>query len=524
MNTAEFLTISAAIVPDRIALSEPDHEITYMELQSRVNRLAQSLQTLGVGRGHNVGVMAVNSTDMVELYYATAALGATYVPLNFRAKPEELQYMVDSADIGVLFVSERYWPLYEEIADQLPSVEHVCAIGFEQEGHHSVEGLRNAGEDIPVFVEIDDDDPTLIIYTSGTTSLPKGVVLSFRALTALVVNTQAPADPTEEQQVVLVSVGFYHIAGATTMMSAVFSGRQLVILPAFDPETWLDLVEQRGVTHAFVVPTMLKRIQETPGIENRDLSKLQLITYGAAPMPYEVVRHAVDVFGPHAHDVGLMNAYGQTEATGSMTFLGPDDHKLDGTPEENEAKLHRLRSVGRPMPDVEIGIRAPDGRLLPAGEDGEICIRGDRVMKGYNKREDDTTEALADGWLHTGDVGHLDDEGYLFITGRIKDMIIRGGENIAPAEIEQVLEDHPAVAEAAVIGVPDNEWGEVVKAILVAADDMEASDDDLTDYVKSRLASYKAPAYYAWTDELPRNHMGKILKTDLREQFGAAAE
>ncbi len=523
MNTAEFLTISAAIVPDRIALSEAGHEITYLELQSRVNRLAQSLQALGVSRGQNVGVMAVNSTDMVELYYSTAALGATYVPLNFRAKPEELQYMVDSADISVLFVSERYWSLFEGIASDLPSLQHVCTIGFEHDGNESVEGLRARGEDIPVFVKIDDDDATLIIYTSGTTSLPKGVVLSYRALTALVVNTQGPADPVSDQQVVAVSVGFYHIAGATTMMSAIFSGRQLAIMPAFDPGEWLDLVEQRGVTHAFVVPTMLKRIQESDGIDARDLSKLELITYGAAPMPYEVVRHAVDVFAPHAHNVGLMNAYGQTEATGSMTFLGPDDHRLDGTPEENETKLHRLRSVGRPMPDVDIGIRAPDGRILSSGEDGEICIRGDRVMKGYHKREDDTTEALAEGWLHTGDVGHLDDDGYLFITGRIKDMIIRGGENIAPAEIEQVLEDHPAVAEAAVIGVPDNEWGEVVKAVMVAAEDVQASEDDLTDYVKSRLASYKAPAYYAWTDELPRNHLGKILKTDLREQFGAAA-
>lgn len=523
MNTAEFLTISSAIVPDRVALSEAGHEITYAELQSRVNRLAQSLQILGVVRGQNVGVMAVNSTDMVELYYATAALGATYVPLNFRAKPEELRYMVDSADISVLFVSERYWPLYEQIVDDLPSVQHACTIGFERDGSDSVEGLRARGEDIPVFVEIDDDDATLIIYTSGTTSLPKGVVLSFRALTALVVNTQGPADPASEQQVVLVSVGFYHIAGATTMMSAIFSGRQLAIMPSFEEEAWLDLVEQRGVTHAFVVPTMLKRIQETAGIETRSLGKLELITYGAAPMPFEVVRHAVDVFGPHAHDVGLMNAYGQTEATGSMTFLGPDDHRLDGTPEENEQKLHRLRSVGRSMPDVEIGIRAPDGRELSAGEDGEICIRGDRVMKGYNKREDDTTEALVEGWLHTGDVGHLDDDGYLFITGRIKDMIIRGGENIAPAEIEQVLEDHPSVAEAAVIGVPDNEWGEAVKAIVVAAEGLEASDDDLTEYVKSRLASYKAPAYYAWTDELPRNHLGKVLKTDLRKQFGEVA-
>jgi acyl-CoA synthetase (AMP-forming)/AMP-acid ligase II len=521
VNIAEFLSISAASVPDRLAVVDAERQVSYAQLESRVDRLAQSLWNLGVGPGHAIGVLSVNSLEMIELLYASAAVGATYVPINYRAKRDELAYMANAADVSVLFVSERYWSLYQEIAHLIPSVEYAFTIGHEVEGHQSIEVLRKAPKDVPVTVAIGEDDPALIIYTSGTTSRPKGVVLSFRSLTALVVNTQRPADPALDQEVLLVSVGFYHIAGATTMMSAIFSGRQLVIQPAFDPEGWLDLVEQRGVTHAFVVPTMLKRILETPGIEERDLSKLQLITYGAAPMPYEVVRHAVDVFGPHAHDVGLMNAYGQTEATGSMTFLGPDDHKLDGTPEENEAKLHRLRSVGRPMPDVDIGILAPDGRSLPAGEDGEICIRGDRVMKRYNKREDDTTEALADGWLHTGDVGHLDDDGYLFITGRIKDMIIRGGENIAPAEIEQVLEDHPAVAEAAVIGVPDNEWGEVVVAFLVAPRGVEATPDELTEYVKSRLASNKVPSTWLWVDELPRNHMGKILKTELAERLAS---
>ncbi|MDA0302132.1 MAG: AMP-binding protein [Chloroflexi bacterium] len=523
MNTAEFLTISAAIVPDRIAIAGPDERVTYAELQSRANRLAQAFQSMGIGRGQAVGVMAVNSVEFAEIYYASAAVGATMVPLNFRAKPEELTYMIDSTDVAALFIAERYFSIFESIASSTPSVKHVITLDFERDGHPSLKSLREANEDIPVWCETDDKDATLIIFTSGTTALPKGVVLSYQALTALVVNTQAPADPTADQQVVLVSVPFFHIAGATTLMSAVFSGRRLVVLPQFDPPAWLSAVEREGVTHAFVVPTMLKRIMEVDDFDKYNLSTLQLITYGAAPMPYEVVRRAVDVFAANRANVGLMNSYGQTEATGSMTTLGPDDHRLNGTPEENEVTIQRLRSVGRPMTDIDVAILLPDGRIAPANEEGEICIRGDRVMRGYNKRDEDTAGALHDGWLHTGDVGKIDDGGYLFITGRLKDMVIRGGENIAPAEIEQILEDHHGVAEAAIIGVPDVEWGEVCKAIMVPVDEsLLPSEQELTEYVKSRLASYKAPALYQWVDELPRNPMGKILKTELRDKYGAA--
>ena len=523
MNTAEFLTISAAIVPDRTALVGSDGRATYAELQTSVNQLANAFQALGVGKGENVGVMAVNCPEFVEIYYATAAVGATLVPLNFRAKTEEITHMVNEADVTTLFISDRYWPIYENVKDSLPGLRNVIGLDFSPPGSQSLADVQSGGEDIPVFAEIEDSDPTLLIYTSGTTSLPKGVVLSYQALTALVVNTQGPADPTADQEVVLVSVPFYHIAGATTMMSTVFSGRRLVILAQFSPEAWLEMVQNEGVTHAFLVPTMLKRIMEVENFDSYDLSTLRLITYGAAPMPYEVVRTAVNVFPPIGVD--LMNAYGQTEATGSLTFLSPDDHRLDGTPEENELKLQRLRSVGRPMADIDVAMLSPEGERLPDGQEGEICIRGDRVMKGYNKREADTGSALVGGWLHTGDLGRVDEGGYLFITGRLKDMVIRGGENISTAEIENVLEEHPGIAEASVIGVKDTEWGEVVKAIVVAgpAGDVP-TEEDLTAYVKGRLASYKAPGLYQWVDELPRNHLGKVLKTDLREQYGQPTE
>ena len=517
MNTADFLTIAAGSVPDRVAISDPHESVTYPEFLERAQSLAHALAGLGVGKGHNVGVMSVNSAAFPEIYYATAMVGATFVPLNFRARSDELEYMLRAAQVNVLFVAERYVPLLDPVRASLPALDHVYGLDFVPGGGETLADLRGRGAPEPFSRDVDDSDPVLIIYTSGTTAQPKGVVLTHKTLTAYVVNTQAPADPAAAQEVTLVSVPFFHIAGATTMLGSVWSGRRLAILPQFRPEDWLATVERERVTHAFVVPTMLKRLMEVEDFDRYDLSSLRLITYGAAPMPFEVVRRACDVF-----DCGLMNAYGQTESTSTLTYLSPDDHRLDGTPEEIERKVERLRSVGRAMPDLDIAVLAPDGRRLAPGEEGEICVRGDRVMREYQGRGEETAQALAEGWLHTGDVGRFDGEGYLFITGRVKDMIIRGGENIAPAEIEQVLEDHPAVAEAAVIGVPDVEWGEIVKAVLVPVAGAEAGDDELTAYVKSRLASYKAPAVYDWVPELPRNHLGKILKNELREESATA--
>lgn len=521
MNTAEILMIAGSMVPDRPSVSDPDGSVSYSELQSRVNRLAHSLHALGIGKGQNVGVMAVNSNEFVELYYATAAVGATYVPLNFRAKTEELQYMADASDVNIFFCSERYWPILQEIRSELPKIEHVYTLGFQDDEHRTYEQLLDDGVDEPFFAQVDDDDPAMVIYTSGTTALPKGVVLTHKTLTAYVINTQNPVDPTADQDVTLVSVPFFHVAGATTMLGSLWAGRKLAILPQFDPAAWLETVEREGVTHAFVVPTMLKRIMEVDDFDKYNISTLQLITYGAAPMPYEVVRQAMDSF-----ECGLMNAYGQTESTSTMTYLGPDDHRLSGEPEEDELTLKRLRSVGRPMPDIEIGILKPDGSPQPDGGEGEICIRGDRIMREYQKREEETASAIMDGWLHTGDVGYLDPDEYLFITGRLKDLIIRGGENISPGEVEGVLEEHPDIAEVAVIGVPDIEWSEVVKAVMVPnAGGSQPSDEDLTTYVKSRIASYKAPAQYEWVDEaLPRNHLGKLLKNDIRDRWGKPAE
>jgi acyl-CoA synthetase (AMP-forming)/AMP-acid ligase II len=516
MNTVSFLSIPAGIVPEQEALVCDGRRFTYAETHARVRRCAAALARLGVRRGTRVAALHTNSHRYVETYYATAMLGGVFIPVNYRAKAHELEHMLKTGEVRVLLAGERYLPAVEEVRPALDRLEVVIGFDGPAGRYPDYEALLAEAGEHEEEAEVEDDDITILMYTSGTTALPKGVMLTYNDFTAYVTANVELADGTPRGSALL-CVPLYHIAGATNMMTTLWTGRRLVLVPQFEPRAWLDTVERERITHAFVVPTMLKKLLDQPDLGRRDLSSLEILSYGGAAMPFPVIRRAIERF---PRNVGFVNAFGQTETTSTLTILGPDDHRLEGTAEEVEKRTKRLTSIGRPLPDVEVQVVDEDGTALGPGQVGEICVRTPRVMKGYADAKE--SPLLRDGWLPTRDMGWLDEEGYLFIAGRKDDMIIRGGENIAPAEVESVLQSHPAVEEVAVVGMPDVEWGQRVAAFVVLRPGATASGEALTEFCHQRLASFKKPEVIRFVSELPKNPMGKILRRELRTQLDAA--
>ncbi len=517
MNTVNFVSIPASMFPDQEILVFGEKRLTYGQLYDRICRLASVFNQLGLKQRDVVAVMDTNSDLYVTAYYASAKAGLTFLPLNYRAKDPELEYMVNTAGAKALLVGPRYYEQIRRVRPKLATVSIVLAMGEATSDFPSVERLLADASPQEADAEVEDEDISVLMYTSGTTSLPKGVMLRFQDFTAYVTANVEMADGSD-RGAALVCVPFYHIAGMVAMMTNIWTGRRIVLMPQFEARTWLALVERERITHAFVVPTMMKQLLDEPNFSKTDFSSLTNLAYGGAPMPLPVIRRAIEAFPKH---VGFVNAYGQTETTSSLTVLGPEDHRLEGTPEEIERKLRRLNSIGRPLPDVEVKIIDENGNPLPPGQVGEICIRTPRIMKGYFGREDDA--ALPDGFRATRDLGWMDEEGYIYFAGRKDDMIIRGGENIAPAEIEVVLTSHPAVEEAAVIGVPSIEWGQTVYAFVVPRPGKSVSPKELDAFCRARLASFKCPENYEIVDALSKNPLGKILRNELRARVSAGS-
>ena len=517
MNTTDFLSIANAICPERDCILFEGRRWTYAQIYERVNHLANALAQLGIKKGDRVGILHVNCYQYVETYFAVAKLGAIFVPLNFRAKADEIAYMIANAEAKNLFVGDRYLDMVNTMLPQLPTVKQCILIDSPHKGKMYYEDFLSSASSDELMGEIGDEDITILMYTAGTTGRPKGVPLRHNAFVSYVLDNVDPASPDIEERNLL-TVPLYHVAGIQAMLAAIYGGRTLVLMRQFEVKEWIETIQREKATRAMLVPTMLKRVIDDPLFSQSDLSSLKVVTYGAAPMPFEVINKAIQVM-PW---VRFINAFGQTETASTITTLGPEDHIIEGTKEEREKKLKRLTSsIGKPLPDVEVKIVDEEGKALPLLEVGEILARGPRIMTGYWRDEQKTSQVITqDGWLRTGDMGWMDEEGYIYLAGRGDDMIIRGGENISPEEVENVLQSHPKVEEASVIGVPNPEWGQEPRAIVVLKKRETATPEEIIEYCRSRLAGFKRPRSVVFIDVLPRNPMGKVLRKKLREDYG----
>jgi acyl-CoA synthetase (AMP-forming)/AMP-acid ligase II len=518
MNLAELLEIAASMFPEREFLRFGGAGVSFETFQDRVARTAGALAALGVEPGDKVAVLQTNTPAVAEALYASALVGAVFVPLNFRARASELEHMITVARPRVLLVGDRYVEAAREVTAGLSHPPRMVAVESPVAGLDLLEDLI-ASTEPAVPEEVYEEEIAVLMFTSGTTAAPKGVMLAHADLTNYVMASAEPGDETSEE-CVLVAAPLYHIAGLTAALTATFAGRRVALMRQFEAEEWLRLVAAERVTHAFLVPTMLRRVLDDPTFAATDLTSLRVLSYGAAPMPLSLIRRAIASFPPA---VQFINAFGQTETTSTVTVLGPEDHRLEGTPQEVERKVRRLSSIGRALPDVEIRITDEQGEPVPPGEVGEIAIRTIRTMRGYYEQETATAATIRDGWLLTRDLGWMDEDGYIFLSGRKSDMIIRGGENIAPDEIEAVLESHPEVDEAGVIGVPDEEWGERVAAVVARCPGATVAEDELMEYCRQRLASFKKPEVVIFVDALPRNVMGKVLRNELRARYAGTS-
>ena len=498
----EFITHWAEDRPDRLAMREEDRLFTYGELEERTARVASALIAAGLEKGDRIAWIGKNSDLYFTLFFGAARAGIVMAPIGGRLSPTEWAYIVNDTRAKIVFTGPGFESATEQMAGKLDHAPRVIAA---DEARALIDNTQRAS-----FVPSGQDDAVLQLYTSGTTGHPKGAVLSNRNLFALRKHSSdadMPYTKWEDDEAVLVAMPCAHIGGTGLGIMALAAGLPGVILAEFNPDGVFDAVEHHGVTRFFIVPAALQMLLMHPRCASVDYSRLKYILYGAAPIPLELLRQCIKMFG-----ADFIQAYGMTETTGTICMLPPEDHDPEGNA--------RMRSAGKALPGVEIRILGPDGNPVPTGEVGEVVTRSSNNMLGYWNLPDATAKTMtADGWIHTGDAGYLDEDGYLFIHDRMKDMIITGGENVYPAEVESAIFGHPAVQEVAVIGIPDQKWGETVKAVVVPKPGASIEEADIIAWARERIAAFKAPRSVDVIEALPRNASGKILRKDLRAPY-----
>ncbi|MEI6485533.1 MAG: long-chain-fatty-acid--CoA ligase [Sphingomonadales bacterium] len=509
---AEITAHHAATAPARPAIRVNGAVWSFANLDRRVCQTAALLRDLGVQPGDRVGWLALNHPDYITLMCACFRVGAVLVAINARLVAREIAYILGDAGIGIIVSETGFLPLVEE-ARATTGLKTVILLDAPFEGRAAFADAVAVFAPDSALAAITPDDIALQLYTSGTTGFPKGALLSHRQLLGTIEKGRLTGEAWgrwDEDDVALVAMPLFHIGGTGWALHALEAGAAMVILPRPDVPGMVAAIAQERITRMFAVPAVLLAICQYLETAPADLTAMTELYYGASPIPLDVLRRSMAAF-PNA---SFLQCYGATETCGTVVYLPPYDHDPAGN--------QRMRGCGKPFPGNEVKIIDGEGNTLAAGAVGEICIRSVSVMTGYHGKPEATAKAVVDGWYHSGDAGYLDADGYLYIHDRVKDMIVSGGENIYPAEVENALHEHPAVADCAVIGVPDAKWGEAVKAIVVAKSPV--TPEELIAFARARIAGYKVPKSVDFIDVLPRNASGKILKKDLREPWWAGHE
>lgn len=482
-------------------------ETTYRQLEERTNRLASALSAHGVQRGDRVALLLLNSPQMMELYLALAKLGAIAVPVNFRLHPSEVAYVLEDSGASLLFTSTVFAELAAAATAGNTRIRETVTVPVLAErrgdGGGGYEEFLAAGAPERVEFDVTHDDVCVLMYTSGTTGWPKGAMLTHGNFFHNAVNAMGFDLGIGRTDVTVSAAPLFHIGAlGVHTLPFLFVGGTVVVLEAFAPDTWLDAVERYRATKAFLVPAMWAAVAQSPSIADRDLVALRSAISGGAPCPITVIHALRD------HGLEFTEGFGMTETSPNAACLQPED------------VVDHAGSIGRPVFSMDFRIVDDEGFEAPVGEVGELCVRGPNVFVGYWNMPAETARALRDGWFHTGDLGRVDEDGYYSLVDRKKDMVITGGENVYPIEVEQVIHQHPDIQEVAVIGVPDEKWGERVIAVVVRRPGAAVGAEELRQWTRARIAHYKAPAEIRFSDELPRTATGKLLKRELRRAHG----